>query len=119
METTTSAIPDQVCLDRDVAENLSFVPDEEGCEERYQEAVRVVGDCVPVVHQLEGDPVVENTEQDRNNCVRNPVAPGRGAGPVGIGEFEVRFLCDEIRCIGHGVEGPWMVNMTLYFTYNV
>ena len=61
-------------------------------EEGYQEAVRVIGDGVPVVDKLHRDPVVKNNQQDGDDPVGKPVEPGRGAGWVGLGETGIRFL---------------------------
>ena len=47
------------------AEHLPFIPDEEGREEGDKEAMRVIGDGVPVIDQLHCDPVIENAAAER------------------------------------------------------
>ena len=80
-----------------------------------RKSVRVIGHGVPVVDQLDGDPVVKDGQQTANDGVGKPVDPRR-TWICGIGKCEVRFLGNEIRGVGHGVRVPVSVRMTLYFT---
>ena len=52
----------------------------------------VVGYRVPVVDELNGDPVVKNDEKQRDDGVGKPVTPGRGAESVALGEAGVAFV---------------------------
>ena len=87
----------------DITENFPVVPHDEDGEERYEEAVGVVGEIVPVEYELGRHAKVDCDDQRSDHGVRQP---GLNSEATGLGSSRFDSLIVRFSCQRFGFDGP-------------